>query len=193
MYTVDWADRLSLEWVEQNVDFDLARQNDRDPQFNPRNNQMKEPARWTGHAGMWRIDNDGQCAVLIRVPVLCATPGEKDWEYASRYPETLQYAEWMRQGIMPPPVGMLRHVNGDLILLNRRRWLAARAAGVQDWLVWYWGPPHEVHCSRSRWWFPDKSEYHVSQYKSIAQAGGNVRRSLGDFAFGRMQAAGIAT
>lgn len=192
MPTVEWADSLSLEWVEKNVNLSAARATDDEPQWNPLPTKYAKPAKWSGTLGTWRMDKDGQCAVLIEVPVLCATPGEPDWEYASRYPETQQYAEWMRQGIMPPPVGMLRHVDGPLVLLNRRRWLAARMAGVQKWWVWYWGPPHEVHCARSRWWFPDKSDFHVGQYRRIIETGGDARRSLGDFTFGRMQAAGIA-
>jgi len=142
MYDVDWADSLSREWVEQNVDLRSARLTDEDPQFNPRSTVKDKSAQWNGIEGMWRMDWQGVCAVLVRVPVLIAAPSEREWEYAINYPETRQYIEWFRAGYMAPPVSLMRNNAGELTYMNRRRWLAARAAGLRCWLACYWGLCH---------------------------------------------------
>ena len=192
MYDVDWADSLSREWVEQNVDLRSARLTDEDPQFNPRSTVKDKPAQWTGVEGMWRMDWQGQCAVLLNVPVLIAEPGEREWEWAINYPETRQYIEWFRHGHMPPPVGLMRNDAGKLTYLNRRRWLAARAAGVQSWLAWYWGPCHEDRFCIGKWWFPEFSDHYPADYRHRLSVGMDPAKSMDKYVYGRLVRAGIA-
>jgi len=192
MFDIEWADGLSREWVEQNVDLRSARFTDEDPQWNPRPNRHDKPAEWYGIEGMWRMSWQGECGVLLRVPVLCAEPAENEWQYAINYPETRQYIEWFKQGIMPPPVCLMRHVDGHLLYNNRRRWLAARAAGVGSWLAWYWGSCHEERCAIGKWWFPEFSDHYVGDYHHRKSLGMDPAKSMDKYVYQRLQRAGIA-
>ena len=61
---------------------------------------------------------------------------------------TRQYIEWFKQGHKPPPISVVRHVRGGhLVSCNRRRWLAAREAGVETLKCWY----SPTHNRRAKW------------------------------------------
>ena len=191
MFDIEWADGISMEWIEQNVDLRAALTVEEDPQYHPPSTYSRSPAQWAGEAGMWRMDWQGQCAVLLRVPVLCAEPGEKGWDHVINTTETQQYIAWMRQGIMPPPVGLMRNDASRLTYLNRRRWLAARAAGVESWLAWYWGA-----CRKDRfigvWWFPERSPHYPADYRHRLSLGWDPSKSMDRYVYGRLVRAGIA-
>jgi len=189
---IQWADSLSREWVEQNVDLRAARLTGKDPQWFPRPSRRDTPAQWTGVEGMWRMDWQGQCAVLLRVPVLCAQPSEREWEWAINYPETQVYIGWMKQGYMPPPVCLTRYESGGLAYVNRRRWLAARAAGVESWLVWYWGYCHEERFCIGRWWLPEWSGHYVADYHHRLSVGMDPAKTMDKYVYRRLVRAGIA-
>lgn len=193
MFNIEWADGLTREWVEQNVDLRAARLTGEDPRFNPPSSQKTAPAQWSAVEGMWRMNRWGECAVLLRVPVLCAEPAEGDWYYALRYPETQVYIQWMREGHMPPPVSLSRHDKGHLFYANRRRWLAAREAGISTWLAWYWGPCHETERSCGRWWFPEFSDHYPADYRYRLSVGMNPAKDMNKYVYSRLVRAGIAT
>jgi hypothetical protein len=119
------------------IDVDRARQVYRDWQFPAQANSL---APWEGQLpplGTWKVDPlFGEFEVLTEIPLDEVTPGEPEdmiklWE---GYP---LYVQWAREGRPPPPVTVVRHVDGHLVSCNRRRVLAARDAGVRTIVAWF--------------------------------------------------------
>ena len=85
--------------------------------------------------GSWRIDdqfrgNHGREISQLREldpKVLEASEDELRW----RSQDVDRYAEWLRQGLKPPPIEVVETERGALRITNgHRRWAAAKAAGV---------------------------------------------------------------
>lgn len=136
MLTVDQANQLTQEWIEVNVDLDRARavyKNYPRRQENQKLTRLDYVPEYE-----WMIDPVlGGVSVLVEVGVDGVEPGEGGWEYALRLPTTRQYVEWFKQGHEPPPIIVVQHRDGDLVSCNRRRWLAAREAGVKTLKAFY--------------------------------------------------------
>lgn len=131
--SVKGCDMLDQAWVDTNVDFDRA--SEMYTQY-PRK-RWNELVDWFP-SYEWCYDTTmGDIWALCEIAVEDMRPGELDWKVASQYESTRQYVEWFQQGHIPPPLFVVRHVDGDLISLNRRRWLAAREAGVATLPCWY--------------------------------------------------------
>lgn len=132
-----------------------------------------EPFQWAPpDVGTWSLNPDmGEAAVFLYVPVTAFEPLEQDWDHALRLPSTRRYIDWFRAGHEPPPVFLLRNDRGHLRSCNRRRWLAARAAGIERLPVWYGGPGHADHPARGCWYLPEHSQLTRNQYRRIVEAG----------------------
>lgn len=147
MFTIPQADQITQEWVEENVDLERARQVCLDRPM--RSESQKLTLLDYKPEYEWMIDDTlGDVEVLTEVAVSDVEPGEKDWDRALMYETTRQYIEWFQEGHEPPPITVVRHVDGSLISANRRRWLAARAAGVKTLKCWY-SPTSET--GRPKW------------------------------------------
>ena len=79
----------------------------------------------------------GTVSVLITLPITRFKPGELEWDWALKHWTTRLYIQWYRQGYLPPPLFVVQHKDGSLVSCNRRRWLAAREAGIAELPVWY--------------------------------------------------------
>ena len=64
--------------------------------------------------------------------------------------------------------------------MNRRRWLAATDANVEMWLVWY-SPFSEKNVTRSRWFFPELSDYFIHKLARARQLEARDGVPLKDF------------
>jgi hypothetical protein len=139
LLTVADADVLTMEVVESLVDWDKAAEMDR-LDVTPRREsaKLRRPENVLP-SYEWRWDRDclGDVWALVEIGIDEVTPAEQEWEHALRYETTQQYITWYKQGYLPPPISVVRHKQGHLVSLNRRRWLAAREAGVSKLLAWY--------------------------------------------------------
>lgn len=189
--TVEQADKVTPDWIRLNVDHDAAVAVYQDKQYRPVPNSLV-PAVFTMPAlGTWRCDDMGEYSVLVAIAPGDMVAGEGEWEIAMRYESTQQYIEWQQAGLLPPPLEVIRNANGRLSSLNRRRWLAARAAGTRLLYCWY-SPTHPQHCSRSAYWLPERSSYYVSQYKYVVESGGRLLDYLGQYVIDSIERAGVA-
>ncbi len=131
--TIAEADALTQEWVDAHVDFERAALS---YSAYPRR-RWNELVDYTPEYE-WAWDKVmGDIWALVELDVTDFKPGENDWNAALQYESTLQYIKWFRQGHTPPPLFVVRHVDGDLVSLNHRRWLAAREAGIKSLLCYY--------------------------------------------------------
>lgn len=131
--SVKGCDMLDQAWVDSHVDFERAALS---YSAYPRKRWSElvdyiPDYEWAWDAVM------GDIWALVELDVADFKPGENDWNAALQYESTRQYIEWFKQGHNPPPLFVVRHVDGDLVSLNRRRWLAAREAGVKSLLCYY--------------------------------------------------------
>jgi hypothetical protein len=154
--TVEEAREIELAWVREHLDVPTARWLDALRLQVPANSltPWKLPAP---PLGSWKLDMTGDASVLVRIPVSAMTAGEGDWEFARRMETTQRYAAWMGQGQMPPPLDVVESDRGALLTLNRRRWLAAQLAGVEELLCWYSAAPLEPYSAHGRWYMPEWS------------------------------------
>lgn len=148
--TVEQADCVTLAWLLDNVDVEeaLARW-----EYSPSSNVIRFRFEFEMPAlGTWRLDplND-EFSVLVDIPIVEFRPSENEWDKVLKFDSTRQYIIWQRQGYAPPPLEVVKTATGKLISLNRRRWLAARAAGVKSLYCWYSGPCHPSWVSCSLW------------------------------------------
>jgi hypothetical protein len=109
-----------------------------------------EPWDGTGAVplGTWRFDEWCRTyEVLVEVDVSDLTIAEPEdgCKYRDDY---RKYVEWAKEGREPPPIEVVRHVDGHLVSLNRRRTLAAREAGVKTLKAWY---SETAPSGRARW------------------------------------------
>lgn len=151
--TVEEANRIELAWVREHLDAPTARWLDTvylrvlPSSLTP----------WTLPAppiGSWRLNMLGEAWMLVRIPVAAMTASEGDWDYARRLETTQRYAAWMGEGQMPPPLDVVESDRGSLLTLNRRRWLAAQMAGVEELICWY-SAASPLHVSRGKWYMPE--------------------------------------
>jgi hypothetical protein len=161
MFNLEWADTLAIEWVEANVDHAAARANGEIPC--PPSSTETPHSGEIPPLGSWRSDIFGEYDVLIDIPVVAFQPSEQDWEWAIRHWSTQNYIRWFSQGLRPPPLDVVPLTNGCLRTSNRRRWLAAREAGVRSLWCWY-SPTHREFFGRSRWWLPERGRYYEEKF-----------------------------
>jgi hypothetical protein len=183
---------LSIDWVAHHVDPATAKAIWDDPQFWPPSRagnlaRLIEPHPFTmPPTGTWRRDQFGQYEVLVEMPIAACEPSEGDWDIAIQYWETQKYIEWIKAGLLPPPLMVCRsYRTGQLFCGNRRRWLAARAAGVETIMVWFseTAPPHVAH---SYWWLPETGEYYHDTLNYIRQKSIDVLSSFDEYMRQRM-------
>ena len=141
------ADKITIEWILANVNLEQARSN-YEPMPRP-NSQVRHEFEMPV-LGTWRVNDWNEVEVLIEIPVADFKPSEQEWDLALRYPETQLYIQWQRAGHVPPPLSVVRGDRGNLITQNRRRWLAAREAGVKTLRCWY-SPTHPQRCVSAKW------------------------------------------
>lgn len=137
--TYQQADIIPTGWPAQNVDRAAAERVAAQHQ-QPLNNRLERHEFEMPPLGTWRLDwigKYGEFSVLVEIPVDTMQPSEGDWEHALRLRSTQQYIEWQRQGYAPPPPEVITKRGGELRIMNRRRWLAAREAGVETLVCWY--------------------------------------------------------
>lgn len=145
--TVTQADKITMAWVLKNLDLDAIKDN---YQPQPKSNRKSRHDFTMPPLGTWRRDPYGEISVLVEVAVDECQPSEGDWEWALKQPETRLYIEWQKAGHEPPPLSLIRTASGSLRVQNRRRWLAAREAGVKTLRCWY-SPTHPEHCTSPKW------------------------------------------
>ena len=78
----------------------------------------------------------GEYEVLVDIPVDDCPPSEGDWHNALKWESTRNYVTWLLRGSEPPPIAVVEHIDGDLVSINRRRWLAAREVGHRLIKAW---------------------------------------------------------
>ncbi len=87
--------------------------------------------------GTWRVDpplNDLEQLCVVSLDDVQFTESIDD---PGIVPSVTLYTQWWRDGYRPPPPVMVRHASSrTLQTLNRRRVLAAMAAGFVDILAW---------------------------------------------------------
>lgn len=130
--------------------------------------------------GTWSLNEFGEMAVLVDMPIKVFIPSEGEWGNALNYASTIQYIEWFRAGHMPPPLAAVRNVNGSIFSLNRRRWLAAREAGWASLPVWF-SETHPVHRSRSLWYLPEMSEVKRAQLRLALENGKDLSQVFSQY------------
>jgi hypothetical protein len=150
--TVEAADKIEMAWIRSSVDIEQAKAAYM-PQ--PRPNKRSRHQFEMPPLGTWVVNPWGGIEVLVEIPVDQFQPSEGEWDFALRYPETQDYIQWQRDGHEPPPLSVIRtaRINGrggNLRSCNRRRWLAAREAGVKSLKCWY-SPTHPDHCASPKW------------------------------------------
>jgi len=89
--------------------------------------------------GTWRLEPVmGEFAVLVLVSPFEVEPSEPEDDIRLRCPHYPRYVEWYRAGFVPPAIRTVRHaLRGRVVSLDRRRVLAARAAGVASIPAWH--------------------------------------------------------
>lgn len=150
--TIEQADKIEMDWIAENVDLEAAREAF---EYQPRPNNQKRHKFTMPALGTWRVDPYGEIQVLVEIPVADCPPSEGEWDTALRYSTTRKYIEWQREGHEPPPPVVIRTAvvngrGGNLRSQNRRRWLAAREAGIATLKCWY-SPTHPEHCASPKW------------------------------------------
>ncbi len=135
--TPEQAKRITKDWILANVDLARAAQTWED--FPIRGERTKRTVRLNYVAPYeWAWDKYlGDMMRLVTVRVGQVMPSEGDWDNALNMASTRQYIEWYRQGYSPPPIVVIENQHGELISLNRRRWLAAREAGIETLSAWF--------------------------------------------------------
>ncbi len=170
IHTIEQADKITMTWIVQNVDLDNII-----PMKNyPSNVTSPIPPKFDMPAlGSWMLDDfDGSLAVLIEIPIDEMRPSEGEWNIALMYASTQRYIEWFRAGYEPPPLFVLRNKAGERLSCNRRRWLAAREAGIKSLKCWY-SPTHHIHHASPKWsmrWISDRCPYGCADCKCTASA-----------------------
>jgi len=149
---VQEADQVEMSWIRENIDLGQAKQMYL-PQ--PRTSRKNRHSFKMPPLGTWRVSPFGDISVLIEIPVNEMEASEQEWDIALRYPETQLYIQWQKEGYEPPPLDVIRTAivngrGGNLRSCNRRRWLAAREAGVKSLKCWY-SPTHPDHCASGKW------------------------------------------
>lgn len=133
--TVEQANRIPKDWPAKNVDIEKAEaqwQTIRPPVNGLEPYEFDMP-----QLGTWRYERFEGFSVLVEIPVSGMEAAEKEWEFALRYETTQRYIGWQRDGHEPPPPVVITNKHGQLRCMNRRRWLAAREAGVDTLKCWY--------------------------------------------------------
>lgn len=177
--------RVDADWIRANVNLGHARYifqrcEETMPPPSPHYPPNEPPAVWLPSFGTWRLDPYGELSILVNLPVAAFQPAEGEWEIANRYPSTMRYVEWYRQGHTPPALSAVRNVNGKIYSLNRRRWLAARTAGISHVPVWF-SETHPIHRARSLWYLPEHSAIALRHYQIAQREEIPLRNILSDY------------
>lgn len=83
--------------------------------------------------GTWMVDDDGEIFILRSVRLSELEPSEFDWRHFRepghwpRIRDAERYAEWMEQGLVPPPIRVVETWRGNLRVVDGHRRLAAHA------------------------------------------------------------------
>jgi len=93
--------------------------------------------------GTFGIDRGGTIWVFVWLLLYECVPGEGDWDIIINHESTRRYIQWYKEGSMCPPLFVVQCKNGKTSSLNRRRWLAAREAGIVLLPCWY-SPSTEI-------------------------------------------------
>jgi hypothetical protein len=140
-YTIKEANSFSMEDVLSMIDWQKAKvqQAQTEKHITRRErDKMERPSTPTEPLYAFRWEQQlGDVFILVRVPIDQCQPGEQEWNRALRLKTTQQYIKWFQKGHRPPPITIVEHRSGKLVSLNRRRWLAAREAGIETLLAWY--------------------------------------------------------
>jgi len=107
--------------------------------------------------GTWQLDPWGELNVLVEIPISEFAPFEGEWERVLKTPQMAEYIRWQKDGFEPPPLSVVSTDMGNLSTQNRRRWLAAREAGVKSLKCWY-SPTHPQHCASPKWKVTENGE-----------------------------------
>lgn len=107
-----------------------------------RNNMIEwyKDEKYTGSypkTGSWGMDKGGTVWEFLWLPLGDCIPGEGDWDIIINHESTQRYIKWFKEGFTCPPLFVVQCKNGKTSSLNRRRWLAARAAGIEVLPCWY--------------------------------------------------------
>ena len=95
-------------------------------------------------AGVWRIDNfkgayGREIEKLLLVSPRALVLTEEDYtkvNHEGRGEDAQRYAEWMRQGLVAPPVGVVETDKGNLSVTNGHRRVAAAIMAHKRILAW---------------------------------------------------------
>ena len=124
---------LTQKQIDQIVNYDLAITTYDEYPFNKPSMTLvdyKPPYDWACDKVL------GSVFALVNIYIHDCKPAEKDWARALNLKSTQQYIKWFREGHYPPPIFVVQHQDGNFISCNRRRWLAAREAGLNYIPAW---------------------------------------------------------
>lgn len=141
------ADKVTISWILENVDLEMARAIF---EFPPPSGKREKHIFEMPSLGAFRLDPFGELETLVEISVSNFKPSEGDWDYIMRRPHFALYVQWQKEGHLPPPLSVVKTDRGNLVTQNRRRWLAAREAGVETLRCWY-SPTHPDHCTSPKW------------------------------------------
>ncbi len=146
--TVEQADKIDMNWIIKSVDLEQARTNYYLVPFPVPNSRIPLQFRMPV-LGTWKLDPFGELSILVEIPLDQFQPSEGDWDRVLKHPETQLYIQWQKEGHEPPPLSVVNTDKGNLRTQNRRRWLAAREAGVKSLKCWY-SPTHPDRCASAK-------------------------------------------
>ncbi len=87
--------------------------------------------------GTWQPDDMmSKFEVLVELALNQVKPGEPEGGIKGWAGYAL-YVQWAREGRQPPPITVVRHADGRLVSIHRRRVLAAKDAGRRTILAWF--------------------------------------------------------
>jgi hypothetical protein len=110
--------------------------------------------------GTWLIDDEFQgdygraIEELVTFRPRDLRPREFDWSdpqaelrWGGKWNDAVRYSEWLDEGHSPPPIQVIEHADGSLVVTNgHRRLAAADMAGlpIQAWVSWAMPTPTGV-------------------------------------------------
>lgn len=137
MLTIEQADATTIDWIRENVDLERAAATWDAQPFRCEHEKRTERIDYTpGYNWAWD-QSLGEVMTLVEIQVADCYPKEGGWDNAINMASTLRYVQWFEEGHRPPPIIVIRNKDGDLVSLNRRRWLAAREVGIETLPAWY--------------------------------------------------------
>lgn len=91
--------------------------------------------------GIWRVDclwlSSGRMADQLRALKVDDLKISESSDDCGKPADIERYAQWLHEGLVPPPICVIERDNGDLAISDgHRRWQAARRAGIQSLRAW---------------------------------------------------------